>query len=332
MVELGGAAGADDARKDPAPPAAAPTKAIDPYLVTWEGYLWRDAQARVRVGFPFVDEQVILGASRIVPEPLATALEPFVSPVKDDGFGFAFELVGRGDDALDRAPRHFVKVRGHLGGSERAVHHPLESGHELTLRDATLVSIETLSRDWLVAWRKSLLRDLADGSASKDRPTAQADERKTSLRVRLEALAAMRAARLDVDSALSVARKASPGARSSAKFRHRIERRLERSILRASEALGVAPPESFTPTRLPPDAWDALEWIKADKTRTEFLARTAKAWTGEPEEFEVSYYVADAVESGWMETADLETIRGTWDDTRYERVRAATLAIAPRVK
>ena len=88
---------------------------------------------------------------------------------------------------------------------------------------------------------------------------------------------------------------------------------------------------SFTATKLPPPAWKAKDWFTEAKTRAEFLARATQEWTGEADDLDVAHYVSNGRCCTWMELADLATIRDTWTEARYARIREATLGVeAPK--
>ncbi len=329
VVVLGcrGAAGAEEA---PGMGVAAPEPskpAPDLGGTTWDGYLWRDRESRLRIGTTIVDEQILLGAARVVGEPLAKALAPLISPVGDAVYAFGFDLAGGDDRALERAPRFLVRVRGRVTTSARPGAGTFDSSNVETLEDARLVAVEAVDRAWLKAWCVSLDYEASIRNRTKDGPPRSVEVRRKALEFAADALKAMRAVPPPADSAYAEARKIEPKVRSSTKFRHAMEAQIERSILAESKDLGVTPPASFTPTKLPPAPWQAKEWFAEAKTLAEFLARAAKEWTGEPEDLDVVHYVSDGHGSTWMELADLATIRETWTEARYARVRAATVGV-----
>lgn len=330
VVALGcrGVAGADDAPgmgAAAAPGAGAP--AADVELTTWDGFLWKDRESRLRIGELIVDEQVMLGAPRVVADPVAKALAPLVSALDEEIYAFGFDLAGRDERAIERVPRYVVRVRGRVvvTGSTDPV--SIEASSVQTMHDARLVAVEALDRPWLVAWRELLDYEASVRNRSKDGPPASVDVRKKALEAACRALKAMRATAAPGDAAYAEVRKVESKVRSISKFRHATEATIERSILAEAKSLGVRPPDSFAETSLPPAPWTTKDWFADAKTLAEFLARAAKEWTGEPEDLDVVHYVSDGHGSTWMELADLETIRATWTEARYARIRAATVGV-----
>jgi hypothetical protein len=195
------------------------------------------------------------------------------------------------------------------------------------LGDAELVAVEAVDPEWLRAYFVLIDHDASIRDSSKEGESPSADVRKRRLTVAADALKAMRAVPLASDTEPVAGRRSGAGPRASTKFRHRIEIQIERSILTEAKSLGVTLPASFMPTKLPPTASDAKSWFAEAKTLAQFLSLASRAWNGDAEDLDVEYLAIDGHGRTRTELADLETIRATWSEARYSRVRAATVGV-----
>ncbi len=313
-----GRAGADDAKETPAARAKAAQAAIDAEPVTWDGYVWIDAEQRVRIGTPLSAGQFMIDHARVVAEPLATALRPLASPVVDgDAFAFASALERPEPKAYEGLPHTLVRLRGRVT--------PSEEGRVRTLA-ARLVALERLSDSWVRAWRPLFAHEDSPWRASKDGARRTPTRRKAFLsheRAVLEALSRVEAVE---DGARATAAKIDPQAVYFSKFRRGIEHDLVRTIAAEAKELGVAVTAPLLAA--PPSPWSTLEWIVEAGTKVDFLARAAREWTGDAIDLEVSHYdgTADGT-SRWHVVTDLETIRDTWSESGYAFRRRCTIDV-----
>ncbi len=321
-----GAAGAEDA---PKPPAPAPVPAPVEELATWDGYLWKEADGRLRLGMPLVLEQFMEGSARVVPAPLAERLGPLVSPVSESAFHFGFALARPEKDALVGVPRAFVRLRG------REVRDPSADrgdglGLEGTVRldDARLVTVERLPEAWLRAWRAVFVDPAAPTRSRKDEAPPTVEARRRHLDTLVAAWRSMVAVPSPEADGARTTETGPIDAPPSVAWRREIETDLVREILAEAKSLGAKPPEDVAAARVPPEPWTLMEWFVEAKTLAALLARAKQAWAGAPEALRLAHYDGDdAGRSRWHVVTDLATIRDTWSEAGYARRRQATLDV-----
>ena len=80
----------------------------------WDGYLFRDGDGRVRLGWPVVAMGVMAMPAHVVEGPVATKAPPLLTAVDDDYVFWNYDRERRGDGALDGIPRVLVRVKGRV--------------------------------------------------------------------------------------------------------------------------------------------------------------------------------------------------------------------------
>lgn len=293
---------------------------------TWEGHLFRDAEGRVRLGWPVVAMGVMARAPHVIEGDLARRLEPLVSRAKDDYVFWNYELEEEGDPASRALPAALVRLRGTASGSDDAMG-PLErQTSAVTLSNARLLEVEFVDPEWLRHWAL-FFRD----KASPFRVARERDESPESLarfaRAALEALKAMRAVPGPGPDAVAAARAIDPGVRVASRFRTRVENDIQRFLadLAAKKTVALEGIDALPP--LPPSSVELQRLFLGAKDKAAFLAATRALYAGDLAAVDLVHYVTDGRGSTWHESTPLDVVRDEWSEETFASSREATRSV-----
>ncbi|MBN1420253.1 MAG: HEAT repeat domain-containing protein [Planctomycetes bacterium] len=284
----------------------------------WEGYLFRDEEGRLRIGWAVIAMGVMAQPPHVVAGDLADRLAPFVSCVEGDYFFWNYAWFGdlarpapepKTDPA--RVPRFLVRLRGDI--------EPRGSEGPLVMERGRLLSVESLSEGWLRAWIDTAR--LGFDPLSGD-PRGASEERERAIAPKaLDLLIRLREQSRVTDAMREAARRVHPRARAEKRFQGRIEGGLHRWIAAANaryrldlaglDALGAPPP----------DGASVVARFLAAKDKEAFLEGVRAVWPGEPGEIDLPIYIQPEPQSTVYHVFSLDEVE-SWSDEEFLRRQA----------
>ena len=299
--------------------------------MVWEGYLFRDADGRVRLGWPVVSMGVMAMPAHIVEGRVADRLGPLLTDVQDDYVFWNYDLEERADGALRGIPRVLVRLRGRVT-LERPNDENYGSyqGGARTMHDARLVGVEFLSETWLRQWGRIFRDRDSPFRIDLDRGTITDEERKAFAGRLLPVLVSMREIPASGEAERTLATGIDPSARVVDTHRKQTEWSLQRWLvgMKAKHAdLTLAGLEALP--SLPPSSLDLQHLFLASEKKAAFLESVRKQWRGSLEALELPCYEVRGRSTVWT-TVDLGTIDRAWSEEEYESRRATTQRMAAR--
>ena len=296
--------------------------------VAWEGYLWRDAEGRVRLGWPVIAMGVIAMPAHVVEGDLAEKLAPLVSDVENSYFFWNYSIAVPPDEPLPDCPRALVRLRGRVvyeGGDERSM--GSASGIR-RMTDARLLSVEFVHEDWLRAWSPWFT---GQPQSVKVHPGQKevGYEREFAPKA-VAALRAMRKAGGPTDEERAIVAKIDPDARVVGSFRAKEEAVILRWLVQTNEelALGLDDLEKEF-GKPPPSAVLVQRWFLACATKEAFLAMAREKWDGDLEGLELPYYLTEGNRTSYT-VVSLADLSARWSEEDYARNLAVTKEILDR--
>lgn len=296
---------------DAAPTAAADEPAADERV--WDGYLFRDREGRIQVGWAVIAMGVMAQPAHLVGEPLAAKLGPLVSDRIPGPYVFWNYSLGKG--SIDELPKVLVRLRGRVRELDSGIHH-----NDLVMESPELVHVEWHSAAWLRSWAK--LWTPTGGApylfdVPTDREAAQAEVDKV-----LPILIEMRAHPGPNEAERALVAAIAPEARVVEYQRLRTQWAAQRWLIRASEMHGFASRELAAMGGLPPTAEEIQAWFLDTDCPTAFLARVSARWSGELGQLSLYYYESKGPHT-WYETTDLARVRD-WPVAEFVRRQELT--------
>lgn len=315
-----------------APAADAPAKA-PPVVETWEGYLWKDKDGRMRLGDPVIAMGVMATPAQVVAEPAASRLAPFLSPVGDEYHFWNYTLDKEGAKALDAQPRYLVRLRGPVTTvGERGGLGMFSADAALTMDDARLLSLEPVDRAWLEAWAVVFRDPASPWRIREGGDTTDAGLRRFAERA-LDALAAMRARPGASDADRAAAKAADASAVLSDAFRRESEASLQRWVVAQAKDRGWTLPALRGLPSVPPDADEVQALFLEHATKAAFLAAVAARWKGDLSVLLLPHYEEFRFDTGravtWVKVS-VAAVRDDWSDHDYVAHRRTTVATLRR--
>lgn len=314
--------------QEPAPP---PRPAAAPRTETWSGYLFRDKEGHVQIGWPVVAMGVMAQASHTIEGELAEKLTPFVSAVKEDYFFWNYALEETGSIESRAFPRALVMVRGEVPASaEQQEGISFSSmGTPKAMRNARLLEIELVDDAWLEAWAL-FFRD----TASPFRVAKKVDDAKASrARFAKEALAALRRMRAVPGPSAErreEVKRIAPDAKFSTRFRADTETDIQRWLVEGAEKgeLELGDLKDLPP--LPPSTVEIQRLFLESKDLAAFLAAVKARWPGELFLLSLVHYESNDRGSTWYESTPLDAVAAEWSEELFACHLATTKATLKR--
>jgi hypothetical protein len=296
--------------------------------MTWEGYLWRDGEGRVRLGWPVIAMGVMAMPAHVIDGDLAARLAPFVSGLGDSHFFWNYSVAVRAEEPLPEYPKALVRIRGNVvlrGGREGGL-----SGRSGThvLRGGRLLSVEWIREEWLRAWAPWFT---GQPRSVKVRPGQKEIGYERAFAPK--ALAALRAMR-KVEGPTQTERAALVGIDPDARLVQDFRRSQEAVILRwltakneeLSLGLGDLEEEFGKP---PPSSVQVQRWFLASGTKRAFLAKIREEWSGPLDALTLAFYIREGDRTRYAVTPVL-SIEEEWSEEDYERHLGVSKAILAR--
>jgi len=306
---------------------AAPAGGVEDTI--WEGYLFRDAEGRLRIGWAVIAMGVMMQPPHVVSGDLADRLAPFVSRVKGDYFFWNYDWFG--DIAKPAAkpktdpadvPRFLVRIRGEVksGGAPPAGPDDLFAAEPpLIMTSGRLLSVESLSEAWLRAWIE--MARLGLDPLSGDPRGANEKREKAIAPKALDLLLRLREHSRVTDAIRESARRIHPQARAEKRFQGRVEGALHRWIAaaRTKYKIDLAGLDALGP--LPPDGASVVQRFLAAKDRKAFFDAVRTVWKGELGELDLPIYIQPEPHATVFRVFPLDEVE-SWSDEEFLRRQA----------
>lgn len=292
---------------------------------SWTGYLWRDPEGRVRLGWPVVAMGVMTQPPYIVPEPLARKLAPLLSSFKSD-WCFLNYALEEDAPAAGGLPHALVTLRGReTSQGEPGKTAPFhDKSIPIVLEGARLVQVEFIADAWWKAWGV-LYR--TPNSPFRVRIEQDPDPRKTlqSLAPRaLEALRVMRAQPSASAHQRTEVAAIDANAKIVDRFRQEKAYELTRWLRSVDAEHGLALPGLDALGVLPPTQLDVQRLFLVHETRVAFLAAVRAVWPGDLAFATLPYYESQGPgQVNWAATS-VEHVEEAWTEAEYASYRELT--------
>jgi hypothetical protein len=304
--------------QDPAPVAAPPVLGIE----TWSGYLFRDGEGRVHVGWPVVAMGVMARAAHTLEPKLAERLAPLVSAVDDDHFFWNYALEKSGEIAASAFPRALVTLRGDVAGEAPPAHGAFGSqGFPKEMRSARVQEVELLDPAWLAEWAL-FFRDPASPFRVAAKSTSTREDRAAFAPAALAALRRMRALPGPSAERSAEARRIEATVVLSERFRRITEMNIQRWLVESAARGELSSSELADLPPLPPSSTEIQGLFLAAEDLAGFLAAVKQRWSGDPALLSLVHYETNG-SSTWHQTTPLDAVPA-WSAEQFARCRAAT--------
>ncbi len=313
-----GAAQGDEPR--PAAPAA-PARAAPTTPEVWEGYVWKDKQGRLEIGYGVVAMGVMALPAHIVGGPLAAKLLPYAAG--DDIWLFwNYELARLEPKTLEGLPTVLVRLEGVVEEGENPNPHSYPSQAPRTLKDARLRAIEFLNPDWLRDWAFFFREPISPFRVAERVSRTPEDDLRFAQKA-LEVLRTMRSRPGPSDTQKAEAKALEPTVRVVTRFREGEEADIQRWLLATTKEHGwtIAGLETLAP--LPPSSTEIQGWFFDSPTKEAFLAKAKECWSGDPARLVLVHYVETENSTSYT-TTDLEEVRDHWTEAEFQARKLAT--------
>lgn len=315
---VAGGAGAAASGQEEAAPAAEER--------VWSGYLFKDRDGAVRVGWGVVAMGVMAQPAHRIEGELGKKLEPLAAGTKSDWWFWNYELEKAAPgDLPEGCPRHLVKVRGRVVPDRAwAEGHGFGAGSEGgRMTEGRLLEVEPLDRDWLLAW-SVMFRDRRSPFRVAERKDPDTDAQREFAQEALAALRKMRAVGGPGAETAKLVRDIDPDARLVDRHRRRTEAEIQRWLVGERGKLGLEGLDDLGP--LPPSSTEIQGLFLGAGSKAEFLARLGEAWKGPVESLDLVHYVSRGNSTSWH-TSPLTEVRDAWTEADFQARQATTRGI-----
>jgi hypothetical protein len=293
-----------------------------PRRMTWEGYLFQDAEGRTRLGWPVIAMGVMAMPPHVVAKPEADRLAPLLAGAKGDYVLWNYELEKADDAAFRRLPRYLVRLEGMVTGKDASIPFGGDGG-PLTMTSARLLLVEILPEAWVRAWAGAFREGMPFRIDVNDAGFTRERARETATKA-LALLRTLRAVPPATDAERAVVAKIDPAARVVETHRRETEWGIQRWVVEADARHALALPGLAELGRLPPTNAEVERWFLEAKTKAEFLAKVRAAWDGPLDTLYVGYYETGPNWASYR-SIDVERLESAWDDAAFVRHRDATV-------
>jgi hypothetical protein len=307
-------------------PAAKPAAA----KTVWDGYVWKDNEGRLRIGWGVVAMGVMAEQPHVIAGPAAERLAKHAI-AKGDYVFWNYDLERPDAEALKGLPRLLVRVEGvvEVVGGDPPGTFNMPPGGTLNMKDARVAAVEFVDETWLKAWavwfreKASPWRIRDDGDRSDAGQRAFAVKGLASLQAMLAVPGPSEAQRAE---ARALGANGVPETRVWNRFRRSTETDLQRWLVDESKAKGWALPGLEKLPPLPPSGTEIQSWFLGSATKKEFLEGATKAWTSDLGVLELAYYWEHGSSTTSM-SLDLEQVRERWSEEDFARFQKTTKAM-----
>jgi hypothetical protein len=307
----------DAAQPGPAEEVAQPDERV------WSGYLWKDEQGRVRMGWPVIAMGVMAQPAHVIGSPLAEALTPLLSTVKEDWLFLNYVLEEPVAKALPQLPRILVRIRGVVkieGGSAQAL---FEHDKPRVLTKGRVLGVEFLDAKWLEHWG-TVYREPYSPFRIRDENRQKVEAGIPTLAPKvLEAVRAMQRRPLATPAQRALVQKLDRRAKVDGIFRKGQEYDLIRWLRRENETrtLGLVGLDDLG--EVPPTGIEIQRAFLEAETRSAFLKQLRTMWSGGLGQLVLPHYAKRGGGTSWVEV-DVDTVATRWTDEQYLAHRALT--------
>ncbi len=307
--------GPDKAPSEPKAEAPRPEERV------WTGYLWKDGQGRVCMGWPVIAMGVMAQPAHVIGAPLADKLAPLLTPLDNSSLFMNYELEEPAAKALPKLPRILVRIRGDVkveGGGGDAL---FENDKTRVLTAGRLLGVEFLDAKWLELWGTVYREPFSPFRIrDEDRSKVEAGIPKLAPKV-LEAVRAMQQRPVATVEQRTVVQKIDRRSKIDSQYRKSKEHDLIRWLRRENEQrkLGLEGLDDLG--QLPPTGVEIQRAFLRAETRAGFLKQIRATWKGPLDQLVLPHYRRQGRSTSWVEV-DVGTVAERWTDEQYVANRA----------
>jgi hypothetical protein len=293
----------------------------------WDGYVWKDKEGRLRMGWGVVAMGVMAMQPHVVAGPAAERLAKHAITEGDYVF-WNYSLERPEAEAVKGLPRLLVRVEGvtEVIGGDPPGTFSMPPGGTLIMKDARVVAVEFVDEAWLKAWATWFRQKASPWRIRDDADTSDAGQKAFAIQG-LASLQAMLAVPGPTDLQRAEARtlgaKDQPEVRVWDRFRRSTEADLQRWIVDTAKEKGWTLPGLEKLPPIAPAGTEIHRWFLESATKKEFFERVDKAWKGDLGQLELGFYV-QTKNSTTATSLDLEQVRAQWTEEDFTRYQKAT--------
>lgn len=314
-------------------PAQADEKTKDTADVrVWEGYVWKGADGKLRIGWPVVAMGVMAQPQHIIAAPAPERYAPFITPANDMYIFWNYTLEEDFTKSLPRLPKVLIQVKGRVTqeGTDGGVTFGGRGSGTLTMHDPQVLRVEFISDDWLKAWAP-VFREPWSPWRIRKRPTGDAKDGTKAVAPKiLAAVKAMRASGGATAAQRTLAAKSFPSARIVKTFRTGQEHALVAWLRRVDKEHGLKLEGLAALGPVPPSGQVLQRLFVAAETKAAFFRAVRAKWKGELSELSLHYY--ESKERGgvsWI-SIRLDAVEADWTEASFAAHRKLTRATLKR--
>ncbi len=286
----------------------------------WEGYLWRNREGVLEIGWPVIAMGVMSQPDHVIAEPLAKKLEPLVSKIAESYVFWNYRLEEPIEKALPKLPRILVRVQGEIeteGDDSRIF------GGNRKLVNGRLLTAEFVSDEWLNHWGV-VYREVESPFRIRERPPGDPVEQIRSVAPKI--LTGLRKMK-DCAGPSEAQRKQIASIDEDAKvvewFRHRTEWDIQRWLIdvNAKHKLGLE--DLDTLGELPPTSAVLQRWFLDAESLADLVKKLKAEWGGALGSLRIPHYVKDGDRTRWT-IASADEI-AAWTEAQFQQRRKTSL-------
>lgn len=304
--------------------AAEEQKPDAPREMVWEGYLYRDGEQRLQIGWPVVAMGVMAQPDHIISGGIVERLTPLVSNISGSYVFWNYSLEKKRSAGLDSVPRILVRLRGKVRTEGDSGLGLFSSSGSRIMMSPELETVEFVSEDWLEQWAKVFRLDHSPFAMRFEEDKLSESERAAKLAPKIrKILDKMRACDGPTEAEKKLVASIAPTARIVSRHRLRTEWSLRNWIVEADRkhSLGLRDLDKLGSS--PPDPFETQKLFLAAADRSAFLAAVRAIWDGDLEHVRLAYYAKDGA-STQMCNDNVKSVAEVWTDALFEEHRKTT--------
>ncbi len=273
--------GVSDAKKNPAK-----KRAVAANERVWEGYLWKDDQGRIQIGWPVVSMGVIAMPAHVVRFPKGIDVTPFLAPATSSYVFWNYTLEAPFEKSLPKLPRTLIRIRGAVTSSP--------GQRDLTMNNPIVLSVEHVSEAWLKAWAPVFRTEWSPWRIRKSPAGDKIQGTRKAAPVIFSAFKAMHAVPKTSDAERKAITKAFPNASVVDTFRRSTELNIVRWLRDVATKHGVKLEglDQFGP--VPPTGVEIQRIFASAASRDAFVKALKKRWPGSVATVKMPYYAKNS--------------------------------------